>query len=124
MNNYLWQTPIFVVSRVPGTIGTCPCSCFKSNWPSDQDMTSSESKILSIYPRYSVIGENVISGACGVHWSHEPINVISVDFKDSHFYFRDNQESYTFFSVIIGFFIQKNMGLETKILSLSILDVE
>ena len=29
-----------------------------------------------------------------------------------------------FFGVIIGFFIQKNMGLETKILSLSILDAE
>ena len=29
-----------------------------------------------------------------------------------------------FFSVIIGFFIQTNMGLETKILSQSILDVE
>ena len=29
-----------------------------------------------------------------------------------------------FFSVIIGFFVQKNMGLETKILSPSILDVE
>ena len=28
------------------------------------------------------------------------------------------------FNVIIGFFIQKNMGLETKILSPSILDVE
>ena len=39
MNNYLWQTPTLVVSRVPGTIGTCPCRCFKSNLPSDQDMT-------------------------------------------------------------------------------------
>ena len=29
-----------------------------------------------------------------------------------------------FFSVIIGVFIQNNMGLETKILSLSILDAE
>ena len=87
MNNYLWQTPMPVVSRVPGTIGTCRCSCFKSNLPSDQDMTSSESKILSlsILDIGSDIGENVISGACGVHWAHEPINVISVDFKDSHF---------------------------------------
>ena len=34
MNNYLWQTPTDVVSRVPGTIGTCPCSCFKTKiWP-------------------------------------------------------------------------------------------
>ena len=39
MNNYLWQTPTPVVSRVPGTIGTCPCRCFKGNLPSDQDMT-------------------------------------------------------------------------------------
>ena len=28
----------------------------------------------------------------GVHWAHEPINVISVYFKDSHFEFRVNQE--------------------------------
>ena len=50
--------------------------------------------------------------------------VISVDFKDSHFEFRVNQESYGFLSVIIGFVIQKNMDLETEILSLSILDAE
>ena len=56
--------------------------------------------------------------------AHGPINVISVDFKDSHFEFRVNQESYGFFSVIIGFFIQNNMGLETKIWSLSILDAK
>ena len=31
-------------------------------------------------------------GACGVHWTHGPINVISVYFKDSQFQFRDNQE--------------------------------
>ena len=30
-------------------------------------------------------------GACGVHWAHGPINVISVDLKDSHFEFRVNQ---------------------------------
>ena len=59
-----------------------------------------------------------------VHCTHGPINVISVYFKDSQFEFRINQESYGFFSVIIGFFIQKNMGLETKILYPSILDVE
>ena len=60
-----------------------------------------------------------------VHWTHGPINVISVYFKDGQFEFRVNQELYGFFfSVIIGFFIQKNMGLETKILSPSILDVE
>ena len=34
-----------VVSRA---IGTCPCSCFKSSVPSNQDLTSSESKILSL----------------------------------------------------------------------------
>ena len=60
--------------------------------------------------------------ACGIHWAHGPINVISVDFKDSHFEFRVNQESYAFFSVIIG--LEKNMGLEIEILSLSILDAE
>ena len=59
-----------------------------------------------------------------VHWAHGPNNVISVDFKESHFEFRVNQESYGFFGVIIGLFIQKNMDLETKILSLSILDAE
>ena len=44
-------------------------------------------------------------GACGVHWVHEPNNVISVDFKDIHFEFRVNQEltksHMDFFSVII-----------------------
>ena len=50
--------------------------------------------------------------------------VISVDFKDSHFEFRVNQQSYGFFSVLIGFFIQKNMDSETEILSISILDAE
>ena len=69
-----------------------------------------------------------LSGACGVHWTHGPINVISVYFKDSQFEFRVNQEltesHIVFFSVIIGFFIQKNMGLETEILSPTILDAE
>ena len=32
-----------------------------------------------------------------VHWTHGPINVISVYFKDSQFEFRVNQESYGFF---------------------------
>ena len=60
-----------------------------------------------------------------VHLTHGPINVISVYFKDSQFEFHVNQELYGFFfSVIIGFFVQENMGLETKILSPSILDVE
>ena len=80
MNNYLWQTPTPVVSRVPGTIGICPCSCFKTK----NDLIRKQN-LVSIYPRCSVLGENVISGACGVHWAHEPINVISVNFKDSHF---------------------------------------
>ena len=62
-----------------------------------------------------------------VHWAHGPNDVISVDFKESHFEFRVNQEltkgHMDFFGVIIGFFIQKNMGLETKILSLSLQNV-
>ena len=53
-----------------------------------------------------------------------PINLISTDFNERHFEFRVNQELYGFASVIIGFIIQKNMGLETKILSLSIPDAE
>ena len=48
----------------------------------------------------------------------------STGFKDSHFEFRVNQELCGFLSVIIGFLIQKNMGLETKILSLSILNAK
>ena len=48
--------------------------------------------------------------------------MISTGFNESHFEFRVNQELNGFFSVSIGFIIQKNMGLETKILSLSILD--
>ena len=68
-----------------------------------------------------------LAGACWVHWAHGPINVISVDFNDSHFKFRVNQEltkRHMDFAVFIGLFIQKNMGLENKILSLSILDAE
>ena len=49
-------------------------------------------------------------------------------FKDSHFEFRVNHEltkrHYGLFSVFIESFIQINMSLETKILSLSILDAE
>ena len=33
-----------------------------------------------------------MAGTCGVHWAHGPNNVISVDFKESHFEFRVNQE--------------------------------
>ena len=50
--------------------------------------------------------------------------MISTGFNESHFEFRVNQESYGFFSVIIGFIIQKNMGLKPKILSLSSPDAE
>ena len=50
--------------------------------------------------------------------------MISTGFNESHFEFRVNQELYGFFSVSIGFIIQNSMGLETKILSLSILDAE
>ena len=53
-----------------------------------------------------------------------PLNMISTGFNESHFEFRVNQELYGFFSVIIGFIIQKNMGLEAKVLSLSIPDAE
>ena len=53
-----------------------------------------------------------------------PINMMSTGSNESHFEFRVNQELYGFFSVIIGFIIQKNMGLETKMLSLSIPDAE
>ena len=49
---------------------------------------------------------------------------IYTGFNESHFEFRVNQELYGFFSGIIGFIIQKNMGLKTKILSLSIPDAE
>ena len=62
-----------------------------------------------------------------VHWTHGPINVISVYFKDSQFEFRVNQELhvYGFCSVLsLDSSSRKNMGLETKIVSPSILDVE
>ena len=55
-----------------------------------------------------------------VHWAHGPNNVISVDFKERHFEFRVNRV----FGVIIGFFIQKNMDLETKILDLLVLSLD
>ena len=46
-------------------------------------------------------------------------------FKDSQFEFRVNQESYGFFQCYHWILHpEKNMGLETKILSPSILDVE
>ena len=51
-------------------------------------------------------------------------HMIYTGFNESHFEFRVNQELYGFFSVIIGFIIQKNMGLKTKILSLSSPDAE
>ena len=50
--------------------------------------------------------------------------MISTGFNESHFEFRVNQELYGCLSVIIGFIIQKNMGLKTKILSLPIADAE
>ena len=53
-----------------------------------------------------------------------PINMNSTGFSERHFEFRVNQDLYGFFSVIIGFIIQKNMGLETKIGSLSIPDAD
>ena len=63
-------------------------------------------------------------GAYGVRCVQGPISMISTGFNESHFEFRVNQELYGFYSVIIGFFIQKNMVSETKILSLSIPDAE
>ena len=33
-----------------------------------------------------------MAGVCGVHWAHGPNNIISVDFKESHFELRVNQE--------------------------------
>ena len=33
-----------------------------------------------------------LAGSCGVHWAHGLINVIYIDFKDSHFEFGVNQE--------------------------------
>ena len=50
--------------------------------------------------------------------------MIYTGFNESHFEFRVNQELYGCFSVIIGFIIQKNMGLKNKILSLSSPDAE
>ena len=50
--------------------------------------------------------------------------MISTGFNESHFEFRVNQDLYEFFSVISGFIIEKNMGLKTKILSLSSPDAE
>ena len=66
----------------------------------------------------------LLVGTCGVHWAQGPIVMISTGFNESHFEFRVNQELYGFLSVIIGFLVQKNMGLETKILSLPILEAE
>ena len=63
-----------------------------------------------------------LTGAYGVRCAQGPIHMISTGFNESHFEFRVNQELYGFFSVIIGFIIQKNMGL--KILSLSSPDTE
>ena len=45
-----------------------------------------------------------------------PINMNSTGFNESHFEFRVNQELYGFFSVIIGFIIQKKHGLRNQTL--------
>ena len=65
-----------------------------------------------------------LAGAYGVRCAQGPIHMISTGFSESHFEFRVNQELYGCFSVIIGFIIQKNMGLKIKILSLSSPDAE
>ena len=71
-------------------------------------------------PSNKIIYVSYVPGGCmwGPLGQLMSFNVISVDFKDSYFEFWVNQESYGFFSVIIGFFIHKNMDLETKILSI------
>ena len=51
----------------------------------------------------------LLEGACGVHWAHGPISMISAGFKDSHFEFQVNQELYGCFSVIIGFLISPSI---------------
>ena len=56
----------------------------------------------------------MLAGAYGVRCAQVPIHMISTGFNESHFEFRVNQESYGFISVIIGFIIQKNMGLKPK----------
>ena len=66
----------------------------------------------------------LLAGAYGVHCAQGPIHMISTRFNEGHFEFRVNQELYGFFSVIIGFIIQKNMGLKPKILSLLCQDAE
>ena len=48
--------------------------------------------------------------------------MIYVGFEGSDFEFLVNQESYDFFSAIIGFLIHENMSLDTKIVSLSIIE--
>ena len=48
----------------------------------------------------------------------------SAGLNGSHFEFRVNQESYGCFSVIIGFPTLTNMGVDTDITSLCILEAE
>ena len=55
-----------------------------------------------------------MTDAYGVRCAQGPIHMISAGFNESHFEFRVNQGLYGFFSVIIGFIIQKNMGLKPK----------
>ena len=50
--------------------------------------------------------------------------VTSVGVSCNHFEFQVNQQTKKFYIVIIGFLIQQNMALESKILSLSILDAK
>ena len=57
-------------------------------------------------------------------YAHWLIYVIFAGFEGIHFEFRVNQESKGCITVIIGFLIHTNMGLDTKILSLSLLETE
>ena len=56
-----------------------------------------------------------LTGACGVYWTHDLINVIADGFNGSHFEFQVNQESEGYFNLIIGFLIHKNMDLEVEL---------
>ena len=61
-----------------------------------------------------------VGGNCSIR---QKPSKISVDFKERHFEFRVNQESYGFVGVIIGFFIQKKHGFRNQNI-VSILDAE
>ena len=59
------------------------------------------------------INQNKCDGKCDFHW-----------FNGSHFDFWVKQQSQSFSSGTIGFLVLKNMGVDTNIVSLSILEAE